>query len=382
MSQSAESEVPVDQKPVNEESLPRTRFVESNLRRAGRPGRGGPGIDAGLAEGRWRVGGLLRSVLGRVTSWPALVVMLLMVTVLAIGPLQGLDRWLNRPWTDWVMPETGPVLAKIIDPLASQKVMVPILGLVALWLAWRRWTVRPILSGAIAELGVVCLGGALKVLFARPSPKLLDPAFFEAGLFEHGWRGISFPSGHAMEAVALYGTLAFLVTRYGSGTKRAPRLLTALAAFVTAITVAQSMYMGWHWMTDLVAGLLGGFLMLRVVSTVDTATRNKPYVNAWPLDFLAARLPANDFVRRLLAPQPAVDGSRSGSRSRERPAFTSDNGAARANERALRVVGGYQHRANGASHTQAHPDAVSRATPTRAEAMPTRRSDPGRRARS
>lgn len=389
MSQRAEFEVPVDPTPVNQEPSPRTRLVGSNVRRGGEPGRGGLGIDGEGAEGRSRVGRVLRSVSGRVTSLPALVVMLLGVTVLAIGPLQGLDRSLNRPWTDWVLPEAGPVLAKIIDPLASQKVMVPVLGLVALWLAWRRWTVRPLVSGAIAELGVVCLGGAMKVLFARASPKLFDPAFFEAGLLEHGWRGISFPSGHAMEAVTLYGTLAFLVFRYGSGSKRTPRLLAALACFVTAITVAQSMYMGWHWMTDLVAGLLVGFLMLRAVSGLDTAMRNKPYVNAWPLDYLAARLPANELVRKLRAPQPALEENRAGSRLGEWavPAATApEDGTARVagtpNERALRVVRGYQYRTSGTPQASANPDSVARTAPRATEAFSTRSHDPKRRATS
>lgn len=211
----------------------------------------------------------LRTVMAWISSWPALAAGLLLVTLLASGPLQGLDQWLNRPWNDWLAPTTGPVLAEMIDPLASQKVALPLLGLVAVWLAWRRWTIRPVVVAAAIELSVAFLGSGMKLFFARASPKLMDPAFFDAGLISHGWRGISYPSGHAIEAVAMYGGIAFLVARYGSGSVRLVRLLTALTILVTVVTVFQSFYMGWHWTTDLVGGILAGLLILSVVGRVD-----------------------------------------------------------------------------------------------------------------
>ncbi len=190
---------------------------------------------------------------------------------MAAGPLQQIDQALNRPWKDWIIPDTGPILAEVVNPLASQKVVVPLLGLVALWLAWRRWTIRPLLLGAAAEFSVVLLAGAMKLVFARPSPKLHNPNFFAGGLFDNGWDGISYPSGHAVEAVALYGTIALLVGRYSPASKRLARFLVGLTIFISAITVVQSFYMRWHWMTDLVAGLFVGLLILRVLSTLDAA---------------------------------------------------------------------------------------------------------------
>lgn len=208
-------------------------------------------------------------VVRRLTSIPALAAAVLVVTLLSAGGLQDVDQALNQPWRRWFLPTAGPALADTIDPLASQKVTIPLLGIVSVWLAWRRRTFRPVVSAAIAELGVVFLGGAMKLFFARPSPKFLDPRFFSSGLLAHGWGGISYPSGHAIEAVAMYGTLTLLVTRYGPGARWAVRCLMVLTVFVGTITVAQSFYMGWHWMTDLVAGVLTGLLIVRIVDILD-----------------------------------------------------------------------------------------------------------------
>lgn len=204
------------------------------------------------------------------TSWPVLAGLLIVVTALSIGPLQGFDEALDQPWDEWFIPAWGPFLADVVDPFASQAVAVPLLGVVAVALAWRNWSFRPIVSGFMTELGVVGMGATMKVVFARPSPKLMDPAFFHGGLLSHGWHGISYPSGHAIEAVALYGAIVFLIARYTAVSRRTVALLGGVTAAITVITVLQSMYMQWHWATDLVAGLLVGALILRLVIRFDT----------------------------------------------------------------------------------------------------------------
>jgi undecaprenyl-diphosphatase len=212
---------------------------------------------------------LLTQIVRLVTSAPVLAAILAIGTIMTAGPLQPVDQALNRPWKNWIIPSTGPILAEAVDPLASQKVAAPLLGLVALWLVRRRRTIRPLALAAAAELSVVFLAGAMKLIFARPSPTLQDADFFAGGLLDNGWDGISYPSGHAVEAVALYGTIALLVARYTSASRKLTWFLVGLTIFISSITVVQSFYMRWHWMTDLAAGLLVGLLILRVLSTLD-----------------------------------------------------------------------------------------------------------------
>lgn len=249
--------------------------------------------------------------LRRITSWPVLTVVLIVFIALSAGPLQDLDRALAQEWSDWILPKTGPTLADIIDPLASQPVSVPLLGLVAAVLAWRTWSLRPIISGALAEFGVVGIGGMMKLFFGRPAPLLNDPAFFHAGALAHGWRGISFPSGHLIEAVALYGVAVLLIARYTSVSQRTIRMLSAVPIFVTVVTCVQSFYMQWHWATDLVGGLLVGFIILRAVMTIDTALQKTARIGPLPLDIPAQWWSRLQLRQRHRAPEtPGEQASR------------------------------------------------------------------------
>jgi len=220
----------------------------------------------------------------RLTSWPALTVALGIFILLAAGPLQDIDRALAREWYQWILPEWGPFLAEVIDPIAAQPVAVPLLGLVAVVLAWRTRSLHPIITAAMTEFAVVGIGGMMKLFFARPSPKLGDPTFFHAGVLTHGWRGISFPSGHLIEAVALYGVAVLLIAGYTSVSRRTIALLTVVPVFITVITGLQSFYMKWHWATDLMGGLLVGLIIVRAAMDFDSAMRTRDRIGSLPLD--------------------------------------------------------------------------------------------------
>ena len=76
--------------------------------------------------------------------------------------------------------------------------------------------------------------------------------------------GFSFPSGHVMAAVALWGLLPVVVGLY---TRR--RALwwasVAVAGTIIVLVAASRVYLGVHWFSDAVAGLLlGSFFLLGV----------------------------------------------------------------------------------------------------------------------
>jgi len=89
---------------------------------------------------------------------------------------------------------------------------------------------------------------AIKFFIARPRP-LLSPLFIES--FH------SFPSGHAMNSVIVYGIFAFFVFRFTRN-----KVLSFIAAIgciilVTLIGISR-VYLGVHYPTDVIAGLIGG----------------------------------------------------------------------------------------------------------------------------
>jgi membrane-associated phospholipid phosphatase len=101
------------------------------------------------------------------------------------------------------------------------------------------------------------LGGGLnrylKLYFARERPELT----MALRLAE----GYSFPSGHAMASVVVFGTLAYVIIHLpASWMARSAGLAVALT---TAFTIGLSrVYLGVHWLSDIAAGFLVGVVWL------------------------------------------------------------------------------------------------------------------------
>ncbi len=98
--------------------------------------------------------------------------------------------------------------------------------------------------------GAQLLNNVLKDLFQRTRPAPV------AGLIPA--QAFSFPSGHAMVAAAFYLFLAYLGWRLLRGWRQVAFTGTLLA-LILAIGLAR-LYLGVHYLTDVVAGYLAGFL--------------------------------------------------------------------------------------------------------------------------
>jgi len=191
------------------------------------------------------------------------------VTVLAAGPLERVDATLRGRWVVEKTPGLEPLFQDVLDRLASQAVCVPVLVAVAVTIAVRRRSWRPLVVASSAELAWLVIVGALKVLFARPAPVVGNPAFYEGGLWSLGEMGVSYPSGHAAEVFLIYGAAVHLVHRYTSTSWHWVRMLRILVGALAVNTVVVSFWLGWHWLTDLVGGLLVGGCLLAVLIAVD-----------------------------------------------------------------------------------------------------------------
>lgn len=118
---------------------------------------------------------------------------------------------------------------------------------------WRRWL--PFWAWLIAAGGSVMLLLLLKALFARPRPYVEYPLLLETYY--------SFPSGHAMEAVVLYGMLAYFAMLALRTWWTRSTVVFGTSLLVLLIGFSR-MYLGVHYFSDVVAGFAAGGVWLSI----------------------------------------------------------------------------------------------------------------------
>ncbi|WP_438006963.1 phosphatase PAP2 family protein [Sorangium sp. So ce321] len=117
----------------------------------------------------------------------------------------------------------------------------------------------------IALAGGGLLNWALKALFARQRPTFADPL-----AVAHGW---SFPSGHSMGTFITFGMLSYLGLLFVR-TLRARLLLVAFALSWTVAMGFSRMYLGVHYLSDVLAGFAAGSVWLAAcISGIEVARR-------------------------------------------------------------------------------------------------------------
>lgn len=143
-------------------------------------------------------------------------------------------------------PDVVLAMARLTNLAAPVLVVVVSLGLTAYFAIRRLWSYLLMLFLALG-IGELVLY-ALKIAFDRARPTI--------GTSYDGF-GASFPSGHAFTALVLYGLLAYLV--WQSTEKRSARALAVAFAVGATLAVGFSrLYLGVHWLTDVLGGYAAG----------------------------------------------------------------------------------------------------------------------------
>ena len=150
-----------------------------------------------------------------------------------------------------------------ITALGSATVVnvVMLITIALLWQTGHRKSLTVLVIGAI---GGAILNAILKAFFNRPRPLIVT------------WvtqvHSTSFPSGHAMESLIVYGAIAYVIARLQPASRTRYAIWGGAALIIAAIGTSR-MYLGVHYPSDVIAGYCAGLAWLAFLAGCMTAFR-------------------------------------------------------------------------------------------------------------
>ena len=152
---------------------------------------------------------------------------------------------------DWLTP-----FVKVITYMGNWQSITLLCIILLIMKPTRRTYGLPVSAGAIA---VTVLNKIIKSLVERPRPDDI------VHLVHAG--GFSFPSGHSITSMFVFGLLIYLV-RTNMQNRHAANILTVVLAIPMVCIGLSRIYLGVHYPTDVLAGWSLGIVMIAVVSAV------------------------------------------------------------------------------------------------------------------
>lgn len=154
----------------------------------------------------------------------------------------------------------GNAVMSFCTRLGNPAIMFSVMGAIAIlfWLAGRHRTALILL---LASLVGPAIGQGVKYVIKRERPDV-------------AWRLIdrpkspSFPSGHALNTMALYGAVTLLASHHLR--RRTARALVLIAGFLLPIVIGVSrVYLGVHYPSDVLAGWTAGLACTLLILWAD-----------------------------------------------------------------------------------------------------------------
>ncbi len=210
-----------------------------------------------------------RAQMVRAFRWSAIFFsgfLLITHQVLINGPLIEIDKWIH----DLERPEFSGVSGFIIrrlDDLGLRGLTATVLLLAAAFIAYKFKTWRPLNLAFLSLLSLNLVVGSVKLLLGRTKPR---DGF---DLLHAG--GMSYPSGHASNAVLSWGILAYLIYRYAKVDRYQGRLASAGVVLISLTVCVVSLIRHTHWFSDLLGGLFVGSALLVTIIAIDRYVPSK-----------------------------------------------------------------------------------------------------------
>ena len=186
--------------------------------------------------------------------------------VLTFGPLVEYDKKINSDPKPQFEGLAGFLLRRL-DDLGLRGLTATVLILAASFIAYKFKTWRPLNLAFLSLILLNLVVGTFKLVLGRTKPR---DGF---DLIHVG--GMSYPSGHASNAVLSWGILAYLIYRYAKVDRYQGRLASAGVVAISLTVCIVSLIRHTHWFTDLLGGLFIGSALLVAVIAVDRYVPSK-----------------------------------------------------------------------------------------------------------
>jgi undecaprenyl-diphosphatase len=172
---------------------------------------------------------------------------------LAAGDMAGFDDEFARALHDARTPEWERAFS-VVSWFGSHEALAVATVLVAVPLLLRQQIMLSV-GWVAAQAGGGLLNRVLKETFERTRPEFADPV-----LAASSW---SFPSGHAMGTFIFCGLGCYLLLRRNRSWTTAALVVTASASWCVVVAFSR-LYLGVHYASDVIAGLLAGVAWVAV----------------------------------------------------------------------------------------------------------------------
>ena len=204
-----------------------------------------------------------RRQMDRALRWSLLLfVGFLVVTqqVLTNGPLVAYDKEINSQPKPQFEGLAGFILRRL-DDLGLRGLTATVLLIAASFIAYKFKTWRPLNLAMISLLSLNLVVGTFKLVLGRTKPR---DGF---DLLHAG--GMSYPSGHASNAILIWGIIAYLIYRYAHVDRYHGRLASTAVGLLALTVCIVSLVRNTHWFSDLFGGLLLGGALLVLIIAID-----------------------------------------------------------------------------------------------------------------
>jgi membrane-associated phospholipid phosphatase len=170
----------------------------------------------------------------------------------------------DRAFLLWLHQFANPQLDRLFlffTALGDPPTVVTIFMMTIVWLLMKRHY-QDGMRFAIVCAGGVVINQEMKLFFAKPRPELWPRLITDLSF--------SFPSGHAVGSMVVYGFLAHILAK---AWPQSQHYIYAIASVLVLAIGLSRLYLGVHYPTDIIAGYGIGFLWLITCLKLDFSWR-------------------------------------------------------------------------------------------------------------